>query len=169
MQRYNELLNKKDYEAVPNFRWCSNPKCKAGHIIENGGNGPWYEIRLITDSISFFTCFDCKSKTCFTCSVPWHSGYTCEQYKAGQEEQKHSESRSGAWLNANAKLCGCGRRVQKTSGCDHMTCVCGAEWCYVCGIDYGNIRRQGNRAHLSTCSHYAWQVGSAIMSARVYS
>ena len=70
-------------------------------------------------------------------------------------EQQFSEERSNTWLNANAKLCKCGRQVQKTDGCDHMTCKCGLEWCWVCGVGYGEIKRIGNKAHKSTCPHYA--------------
>ena len=36
--RYDELLNKRFFEVDPNFRWCSNALCGAGHIIDGGGN-----------------------------------------------------------------------------------------------------------------------------------
>lgn len=28
---------------------------------------------------------------------------------------------------------GCGNMVERLLGCRHMTCRCGAEWCYACG------------------------------------
>lgn len=38
------------------------------------------------------------------------------------------------WLNEQTTLCpGCGSRIEKTDGCDHMTCLCGYEFCYQCG------------------------------------
>ena len=42
------------------------------------------------------------------------------------------------WLNAaKAKQCRqCKFWVQKNEGCDHMTCRCGHEFCYICGADY---------------------------------
>jgi len=33
---------------------------------------------------------------------------------------------------------GCGVCTQKTFGCDHMTCVCGQHWCWVCGAAGGS-------------------------------
>ena len=27
---------------------------------------------------------------------------------------------------------GCGVAVEKTSGCNHITCPCGTHWCFVC-------------------------------------
>ena len=39
-----------------------------------------------------------------------------------------------AWLDENTVLCpGCGIRTNKTEGCDHITCLCGYQFCYRCG------------------------------------
>ncbi|EJK48818.1 hypothetical protein THAOC_32352, partial [Thalassiosira oceanica] len=39
-----------------------------------------------------------------------------------------------AWLHDNTVLCpGCGIRTNKTEGCDHITCLCGYQFCYSCG------------------------------------
>ena len=111
-------------------------------------------LRLILDAASFFSCFACGAKTCVSCSVAFHSGYTCSQYKESLVENKASEARSKVWLDKNAKLCICGKWVQKTDGCDHMRCRCGAEWCYACGVSYTLISRMGNVAHRQTCIHH---------------
>jgi len=38
------------------------------------------------------------------------------------------------WLNDQTTPCpGCGSRVEKSDGCDHMTCLCGCEFCFECG------------------------------------
>jgi len=38
------------------------------------------------------------------------------------------------WFNDQTKLCpGCGSRVEKLDGCDHMTCLCGCGFCFKCG------------------------------------
>lgn len=109
---------------------------------------------LITDEASFFSCMACRVKTCLSCAVKFHSGITCADYKESQKEQTFSEVRSKGWLSRNAKLCVCGRWVWKTEGCDHITCVCGKEWCYICGVSYKLIGKLGNAAHKKNCKHY---------------
>ncbi|KAK8045201.1 dihydroxyacid dehydratase [Apiospora rasikravindrae] len=47
----------------------------------------------------------------------------------------------------------CGVATEKTGGCNHMTCVCGAEWCFVCG-EQGEDS-QAVYAHMSE-SHGGW-------------
>ncbi|KIW77942.1 hypothetical protein Z517_07775 [Fonsecaea pedrosoi CBS 271.37] len=37
----------------------------------------------------------------------------------------------------------CGIMVEKTDGCDHMNCVCGIEFCYVCGTLFDESSRCG--------------------------
>lgn len=38
---------------------------------------------------------------------------------------------------AKYKECGkCRRWVEKQSGCDHITCLCGHDFCYRCGGNY---------------------------------
>jgi hypothetical protein len=37
------------------------------------------------------------------------------------------------WLQRNARQCpGCGAHTQRRGGCNHMTCACGAHWCWEC-------------------------------------
>mmetsp|Transcript_37957 Transcript_37957/g.79997 ORF Transcript_37957/g.79997 Transcript_37957/m.79997 type:complete len:164 (-) Transcript_37957:222-713(-) len=37
------------------------------------------------------------------------------------------------WLNEQTVLCpGCSSRVQKDGGCNHVTCLCGYNFCYSC-------------------------------------
>mmetsp|Transcript_27991 Transcript_27991/g.41416 ORF Transcript_27991/g.41416 Transcript_27991/m.41416 type:complete len:106 (-) Transcript_27991:39-356(-) len=39
----------------------------------------------------------------------------------------------------NARCCpGCTIRVQRSDGCNHMTCLCGMQWCYVCECRWSN-------------------------------
>lgn len=48
---------------------------------------------------------------------------------------------------------GCSVATEKTGGCNHITCRCGADWCFVCGErgkDSGAVY-----AHMSA-SHGGW-------------
>lgn len=60
----------------------------------------------------------------------WHEDMTCEQYdyeKSGQKEhdRKVQEQASLRAISELTKKCpgkNCGWNIQKTEGCDHMTC-----------------------------------------------
>lgn len=58
----------------------------------------------------------------------------------------------------NIKQCpGCRQGIEKRRGCDHMTCKCGAQFCYICGADYlgpSGIFAVGNHVHAESCRHY---------------
>ncbi|CAG8598149.1 3647_t:CDS:2 [Ambispora gerdemannii] len=68
------------------------------------------------------------------------------------------EARSQKFIREKTKPCPrCSRRIQKTTGCDHMTCkfpTCGHEFCWTCLADYALIREEGNSQHLPSCKHY---------------
>jgi hypothetical protein len=63
--------------------------------------------------------------------VPWHEGISCEKAIAINETE---------WA---ANLAGCPKcksKIEKTKGCQHMTCtICRYEWCWVCGMPYKSI------------------------------
>jgi hypothetical protein len=87
--------------------------------------------------------------------MPLHIGQTCTQFKKSVVEKANSEVLTSKWLDTNAKSCKCGQWIQKEDGCDHMTCRCGAEWCWMCGASYTMIHEIGNTAHDIKCPHYA--------------
>lgn len=54
----------------------------------------------------------------------------------------------------------CGGYVQKNGGCNHMTCTCGAEFCWECGLEIDGVvyehYMRGDRgdAANTVCNHY---------------
>ena len=51
----------------------------------------------------------------------------------------------------------CKHGIEKSDGCDHMRCRCGASFCWQCGADYDGptgIRQAGNAAHARGCRHW---------------
>jgi hypothetical protein len=53
----------------------------------------------------------------------------------------------------NVKECpGCGTMTEKTRGCNHITCDCGVDWCFLCGGEYA---ASAIYAHMSE-SHGGW-------------
>jgi len=64
----------------------------------------------------------CKERVCFKCKVRgWHRGVSCE------ERQRMEAGR-------DAQQCpNCGVPTTRSEGCDHIRCVCGAEWTWQTG------------------------------------
>ena len=66
------------------------------------------------------------------------------QYRSSvAQARRRSSSRAadeamGGLLKSNqVRRCPhCGHGVEKRDGCDHMTCRCGADFCWLCGADY---------------------------------
>jgi len=88
-------------------------------------------------------CPKCKGSFCLLCHRTWgstlygprhrvlqvsHEGMTCVEYGSCFTEKYHHGQFGGA------KPCpGCGIRILRTAGCNHMTCTqCGEQWCWVC-------------------------------------
>jgi hypothetical protein len=112
------LLFKRNEELSNNpfLRWCPVPDC-AGYDIGNLQK-------------SKLTCRACSHKFCYYCTENWHVDDTCKL----KNEQEFDE-----WSRKNgARFCpNCRVKVQKTLGCDHMTCTrCNYEWCWLCGEKY---------------------------------
>ncbi|XP_006626510.2 E3 ubiquitin-protein ligase RNF217 isoform X2 [Lepisosteus oculatus] len=96
-------------------------------------------------------CPKCQFVWCFRCHAPWHDGLNCKDYRKGDKLLRH-------WASAiehgqrNAQKCPrCKIHIQRTEGCDHMTCSqCNTNFCYRCGEKYRHLRFFGD--HTSNLS-----------------
>ncbi|XP_076873964.1 E3 ubiquitin-protein ligase RNF217 [Brachyhypopomus gauderio] len=96
-------------------------------------------------------CTDCRFLWCFKCHAPWHDGLKCREYRKGDKLLRH-------WASViehgqrNAQKCPrCKIHIQRTEGCDHMTCTqCNTNFCYRCGEKYRHLRFFGD--HTSNLS-----------------
>ena len=53
---------------------------------------------------------------------PWHEGRTCEQYTAEVAAREEQEMQQMLETNRFRRCPRCRHGIQKTEGCDHMTC-----------------------------------------------
>ncbi|VVB16683.1 unnamed protein product [Arabis nemorensis] len=92
------------------------------------------------------SCFKCGGSFCVRCKVPWHSRLSCTDYK-----KLHSRPQNDNYdvkLKSLAKLkgwrqCGkCQHMIERTSGCKHITCRCGNQFCYKCGAKWRSNSHQ---------------------------
>lgn len=138
---YSDHLLRTYLLSIPEYRPCLKPSCPGGQLHSSRSDQP------------IVTCPLCSAKSCFTCRIPWHASRTCAEVE--NEDRANEEL-----LEKLAKVCpSCGARVEKVDGCDHMTCRCKSEWCWICRASYVVIRSKGNEGHGRTCPHWRGPTG----------
>ncbi|KAK3328727.1 hypothetical protein B0H66DRAFT_519 [Apodospora peruviana] len=106
---------------TPNRTYCSKPACSA-----------WVPLQSIVADLA--TCQKCNSKTCVFCKGPFHGTATCPQ-DASAQALLDLAAQEG-WQ----RCYNCKRVVELRTGCNHITCPCQAEFCYVCGKKWKTCR-----------------------------
>lgn len=140
MKKWYDLAFQVFAKQQPDFRWCSKPSCGSGQIVDGG-----------EESNSFFRCYKCSTLTCVRHRIKMHIGITCSEYDMTGTD--HSLSMDE--ISKSSKPCPrCGEAVNKSDGCDHMTCLCGYEFCYGCLADWKKIINRDNSFHNPGCEWY---------------
>ena len=83
------------------------------------------------------TCKKCSHEWCFSCHAPWHKDLTCREFLKGDKRFK-KWTKSDCRGVPNCQKCPlCRVYIQKSQGCNHMTCNrCRTQFCYRCGGFY---------------------------------
>ncbi|XP_029452249.1 probable E3 ubiquitin-protein ligase RNF217 [Rhinatrema bivittatum] len=124
------------------------PQCKHFTTFKRKGHIP---TPTTSENKFKIQCPSCQFVWCFKCHSPWHEGVNCKEYRKGDKLLRH-------WANEvehgqrNAQKCPkCKIHIQRTEGCDHMTCSqCNTNFCYRCGERYRQLRFFGD--HTSNLS-----------------
>jgi hypothetical protein len=88
-------------ETTPGWFWCQNRECSEGATLKD---------KTVTDS-------------CVPCQRSAHPGESCDKYKARLQGRVDEEDKSLVTIRRASKPCpGCGIRIEKNGGCDHMGC-----------------------------------------------
>ncbi|KAF1992073.1 hypothetical protein K402DRAFT_388639 [Aulographum hederae CBS 113979] len=122
--------------ATPNRTYCSHPSC--ARFIPPGS--------IIAD---IATCPRCNIRTCSLCKQASHEGQLCPEDRAFQ--MLMDVAGENGWQQCHR----CRTMVELNHGCNHMTCRCGAQFCYVCAAqwktcecpqwDEDNLLQEGQR------------------------
>ena len=116
-EKYLKFKENIDVNMNPELRWCPRPDCN--NFVKKGkGN------KVICE---------CKYEICFKCGIQWHGNIKCEL--VGDQDFKGWAADNGNIANCPS----CRTRIEKISGCNHMTCVsCHYGWCWLCGKKYSS-------------------------------
>ncbi|KAF9558349.1 hypothetical protein CPC08DRAFT_819377 [Agrocybe pediades] len=113
------------------FKYCTTPDCK--------------QIYRHTTDAAILKCPSCFSTICAACDREAHEGISCEE-----REQRELHAQDKALADQGYKKCpACKVWIEKTAGCNHMSCKCGAHICWKCmGLfPAGEIYRHMSAAH----------------------
>eukprot|EP00927_Polykrikos_kofoidii_P002885 TRINITY_DN11153_c1_g1_i1.p1 TRINITY_DN11153_c1_g1~~TRINITY_DN11153_c1_g1_i1.p1 ORF type:complete len:550 (-),score=55.40 TRINITY_DN11153_c1_g1_i1:91-1740(-) len=96
-------------------------------------------------------CSDCDIYFCYYHSNAHARGpEACAEYERSIVRQQLLDA--GMY---GAKACPrCGAMTQKASGCNHMTCRCSADWCWVCRRQLSNVGWHYNPANPNGCMQF---------------
>ncbi|KAH6711589.1 hypothetical protein BKA61DRAFT_486555 [Leptodontidium sp. MPI-SDFR-AT-0119] len=108
---------KAEFETVDRA-YCSNPICSTF----------LYPVNIVADT---GTCPKCLTTTCVMCKAATHKG-NCPQDTATQQVLELANTEG--WKRCEH----CKRMIELKYGCNHITCACRAEWCYICSVAWKN-------------------------------
>jgi len=122
-ERHQHYLLRSYVEDNRLLRWCPAQRCNLA-------------VRVFNSALMAVKC-RCGHSFCFQCAEESHAPVSCAQLAAWNDKCKN-ESETAHWIIANTKKCPkCGVRIEKSQGCNHMTCrACKYEWCWVCNGDW---------------------------------
>jgi hypothetical protein len=134
----SSAVTAKEFDSILDqaFRWyirthatffmCSTPDCPQVFSVQSSGQRP-ADDDVRSTSIQ---CADCLVILCAGCGQS-HEGMTCQEHKETLEDPLHHFAKANDVRRCPKK--GCGARIMKNGGCNHMTCPsCSSHICWVC-------------------------------------
>ncbi|KAJ4877869.1 putative E3 ubiquitin-protein ligase ARI3 [Raphanus sativus] len=117
--KFDRFLAESYVDDNKRVKWCpSTPHC---------GNAIWKE-----DDDGEVEC-SCGHQFCFKCLCESHSPCSCLMWKLWSKKCE-DESETLNWITVHTKMCPkCSRPVDRSYGCNLMTCICGQHFCWLCG------------------------------------
>ncbi|KAJ6849409.1 putative E3 ubiquitin-protein ligase RNF144A-B [Iris pallida] len=134
-ERWGSALCEAMVLASQKFSYCPFKDCSALLVDDSG------------EAVGQSECPSCRRLFCAGCKVAWHSGIGCDEFRSlGADERSREDvllmevASKKKWRRCSS----CRFYVEKKDGCNHVTCRCGFEFCYGCGVQWGGAHACGN-------------------------
>ena len=125
-----------------------------GHIVirccEDKGYLPFVLSRDNKEKLHVFNCPECKKEFCNKCGNVYHRDLPCDIGLSDDDILA---------VLQDSKLCpNCRQSVQQIDGCNHISCWCGAHFCFLCETLFGIGRGFEDSLHIhyrdSVCNQF---------------
>ena len=88
------------------------------------------QVYAVTAKQQFASCPSCFAGVCTACNEDAHTGRNCDEVRRAKDEERLNDK---LCTDQNYKRCpNCNVLVEKTAGCNHMSCRCGTHFCWLC-------------------------------------
>ncbi|CAE8636280.1 unnamed protein product, partial [Polarella glacialis] len=148
-EKFVRLAAASAVDSAAHLAWCPRPGCGKAVARKQG--------LTARCGCGFRFCSSCLMEgghepcTCQQLDA-WRAVYPEEQSGTRREERHKLKEKTDAWLTRNAQKCpGCRGIVERSGGCNHMICRCGAHFCYVCGRRWEEHMNQAGGLHFYQC------------------
>ena len=110
-----------------------------GELFEQISKQEFFSPRLVVDGVAVVdlkvgtACWRCDARLCPKCGSTAHDD---DESKRGEGCAAMHDFRLLGMVSSKANWVRCPKCqhvLERTKGCDHMTCRCGAQFCFVCG------------------------------------
>jgi hypothetical protein len=166
--QWTELTLKHAFQTMDDFCWC--PRCSSIAVEDFEDNTA--------------DCSRCYYVFCTLCMDSRHPGVQCVSMETklemlkkkadggkaeaiAQLRRKEQELKSLNLIEKTTKPCpSCGEGVEKTEGCNKMTCVCGAMFCWRCGDEvegYDHFNEGGSCVLFDEAEILRWNERMAVL------
>lgn len=130
LDKYAEFMLVQNLKKDPNVFYCINPN-------RVKGKGRCENAMIRSSNSPMIACHHCEYTFCCECNVEWHADVTCEKFQEWKKENDNATDLYEIWKKDNTKKCPkCKADIQKNGGCNHMTCSCRHEFCWLCMKKY---------------------------------
>ncbi len=143
----------KQYRYATECPVCVNPKYYEGigfPLIDGFGD----DEELADNKINCRECNTCGEIWCALCGGLYFTSNTPHDFITCNQLDRLNVDISAKLVSKISTKCPkCGANIQRITGCNHITCRCGADFCYKCGNNLKYIK-DSEEYYCSVCKEY---------------